>query len=81
MVFGANRAGVKELRGMADVFEEVLEEYGFTAKREARGREEGREEDVNKLQKHGMDPGQIAEVLELPLHRVFKYLSIDSARH
>jgi hypothetical protein len=81
MVFGANRAGVKELRGMADAFEEVLEEYGFIEKWEERGREEGREEDVKKLQKHGMTPGQIAEVLELPLHTVFQYLNIDSAGH
>jgi hypothetical protein len=78
MVFGANRAGVKELRGMADAFEEVLEEYGFIEKWEERGREEGREEDVKKLQKYGMDPAQIAEALELPLDTVFRYLNIGS---
>jgi hypothetical protein len=75
MVFGANSAGVKELRGMADAFEEALEEFGFIEKWEARGREEGREEDVKKLQKHGMDPKQIAEVLELPLDMIFRYLN------
>jgi hypothetical protein len=71
MVFGANRAGVKEMMGMADAFEEVLEEYGFTAKWEDRGREK----DVRKLQKHGMDPRQIAEFLELPSDTVLRYLN------
>jgi predicted transposase YdaD len=59
-------------------FEAVLEEYGLTAKWEARGlekgREEGREDAVKRLQKHGMEPEQIAEALELPLETIFRYL-------
>jgi DNA-binding NarL/FixJ family response regulator len=39
--------------------------------------EEGREEAVKRLQKHGMDPVEIAEALELPLNTVFKYLNTE----
>jgi predicted transposase YdaD len=55
-------------------FEAVLEEYGLTAKWEARGLEKGREDAVKRLQKHGMEPEQIAEALELPLETIFRYL-------
>jgi hypothetical protein len=86
-VIQANSEGLREIKAMSDVaFEEMLEEYGLTAKwveqgweqgREEgleEGREEGLEEAVKRLQKHGMDPKEIAEVLELPLVRVFRYL-------
>jgi hypothetical protein len=32
-----------------------------------------------RMQKHGMGPGQIAEVLELPLKTVFRYLQAQGA--
>jgi hypothetical protein len=79
----ANARGFKEAMPMADLtIDEVLEEAGFTARWEARGlekglekgREEGREEAVKRLQKYGMEPGQIAEALELPLGTVSRYL-------
>jgi hypothetical protein len=79
----ANPRGVEEIVAMSgETFEAVLEKYGLTAKWEAKGREkgreEGREEDwkevVKRLRKHGMDPKQIAEYLELPLRTVSKYL-------
>jgi predicted transposase YdaD len=72
------------------VLEEFSEKYGFTAEWKAKGwvegwaegwkkgwaegREEGRGDVVRKMQKHGMDPGQIAEILELPPETVFGYL-------
>jgi hypothetical protein len=85
MVVGANRTTFKELMSMSSAFEEVMEECGLTAKWEAKGlekglekgKEKGREEMVKKLQKHGMDPVEIAKVLELPLNTVFKYLDIE----
>jgi hypothetical protein len=81
MVIGANKAVFKELMRMSSAFEEVLEECGLTAKWESRGREQGREqgreEAVRKLQKRGMDPVEIADVLELPLNTVFKYLEVS----
>jgi predicted transposase YdaD len=71
------------MMGMSDAsFEAVPEEYGLTAKWEAKGlekgREEGREEAVRRLQKYGMGPDQIAEALELPLGTVFRYLKTQS---
>jgi hypothetical protein len=89
-VLQANSHGLKEMMKMSYAsFEAVLEEYGLTAKWEARGLErgleeglergleEGREEAVKRLQKYGMEPRQIAEALELPLdiqrYRRFKY--------
>jgi predicted transposase YdaD len=68
---------------MSDMsFESVLEEYGFTAKWESKGREagreagreEGREETVNRLYQYGMTPEQIAEALMLPPDTVAGYL-------
>jgi hypothetical protein len=78
----ANVSGFREVLAMSDAsFEEVLEEFGLTAKWEAKGREEGREESrgeaVKRLQKYGMDPGQIAEALGLPLGTVFRYLNAE----
>jgi hypothetical protein len=32
---------------------------------------------VKRLEKHSMEPGHIAEVLELPLETVFKYLKAE----
>jgi predicted transposase YdaD len=67
----------------------VLEECGLTAKWEARGREKGREEGleqglekgleraVRRLQKHDMNPMEIANVLELPLSTVIRYLKTE----
>jgi hypothetical protein len=46
-------------------FEAALEEYGLTAKWEAKGRKEA----VKRPQKYGMGPKQIAEAPELPLIR------------
>jgi hypothetical protein len=82
VLFRANARGFKEAMPMSDLtIEEVLEEAGFTARWEARGlekgREAGREEAVKRLQKYGMEPGQIAEALELPLGTVFRYLNTD----
>jgi hypothetical protein len=85
MVAGANREKFKELVTMSSAFEEVLEECGLIAKWEARGlekgREEGREEGleraVKRLQKHGMDPVEIAGILELPLPTVIRYLKAE----
>jgi hypothetical protein len=76
VVLQANSSGFREVLRMSDAsFEAVLEEFGLTAKWEARGKEEGREEDVKRLQKYGMEPEQIAEALELPLGTVFRYLN------
>lgn len=96
MVLQANSSGLKEMLAMSDsvvALDEVLEEYGLTAKWEARGLERGREKGleeglergleeglesaVRKLQKHGMDPTEIAEALELPLSTVFRYLKTE----
>jgi hypothetical protein len=53
-------------------FEAVLKEYGFTEKWKA----EGMEEAVKRMQKHGMGPKQISEVLELPRRTVSRYLKV-----
>jgi hypothetical protein len=75
-VLRANVAGLREVLEMSDAtFEEVLEEFGLAAKWEAKGREEGREEAVKRLQKYGMEPEQIALALELSEDAVFRYLS------
>jgi hypothetical protein len=75
----ANSRGARELIAMSKAsFEAVLEEYGFTAKWKAEGREETREETVRGLQEYGMEPQQIAEALRLPLDTVFRYLAADS---
>jgi hypothetical protein len=79
VVLGANSEGLREVMRMTEAsFEAVLEEFGLPAKWEARGREEGwekgREEAVKRLERYGMEPGQIAEALELPLGTVFRYL-------
>ncbi|MDR0401111.1 MAG: hypothetical protein LBH51_09250, partial [Treponema sp.] len=42
------------------------------------GREEGREEDVKLLKIYGMNPGQIATALRIPLDKVLRYLEDDS---
>jgi flagellar biosynthesis/type III secretory pathway protein FliH len=67
----------------------VFEEYGLTAKWEAKGLEKGlakglekglekgREEAVKKLQEYGMEPRQIAEALALPLGAVSRYLAAE----
>jgi hypothetical protein len=72
---------MKEIEGMAKSLEKVLESYGFTAKWEAKGREEGlekgRKDVVKRLQKHGMVPVEIAEALELPLTAVIGYLNAE----
>jgi predicted transposase YdaD len=81
MVAGAGREKFKELVTMPSAFEEVLEECGLIAKWEARGLEKGREEGleraVKRLQKHGMDPVEIAGILELPLPAVIRYLEAE----
>ena len=77
-VLQANSQGFKEILAMSDAsFEAVLEEYGLTAKWEAKGREEGRDAAVKRLQKYGMEPKQIAEALALPLGTVFRYLKAE----
>ncbi|MDR0452161.1 MAG: Rpn family recombination-promoting nuclease/putative transposase [Treponema sp.] len=43
------------------------------------GREEGREKDVKLLKIYGMNPGQIAAALRLPLDKVLRYLEDDAA--
>jgi hypothetical protein len=75
----ANMMGFKEMVEMNDAvtIEDVLEEYGFTARWEARGLERGLERDVKKLRKHGMDPAAIAEALELPPATVSRYLDTN----
>jgi hypothetical protein len=79
----ANSSGAQEMMAMSEavvkeLLEEFSEKYGFTAEWEAKGLEKGlekgREDAVRRMQKHGMEPGQIAEVLELPLETVFRYL-------
>ncbi|MDR1030079.1 MAG: hypothetical protein LBL76_04330 [Treponema sp.] len=78
VVLQANSPGFKEVLRMSEAsFEEVLEEFGLTAKWEAKGWDEAHGEDVRKLQKYGMDPLQIAKALELPLGTVFQYLSTE----
>jgi hypothetical protein len=73
-VLQANSRGLREMLAMSEAsFEAVLEEYGFTAKWEAKGLVKA----VKRLQKHGMEPQQIAEVLELPLDTVVGYLAAD----
>ncbi|MDR0598166.1 MAG: hypothetical protein LBG14_06640, partial [Treponema sp.] len=80
-VLQANGEKMKEIEGMAKSLEKVLESYGFTAKWEAKGREEGlekgRKDVVKRLQKHGMVPVEIAEALELPLTAVIGYLNAE----
>jgi hypothetical protein len=56
----------------AEVREKVQAEVRERVQAEVR--EENQRESVRKLQKHGMEPRQIAEVLELPLGRVSRYL-------
>jgi hypothetical protein len=74
MVFQANGIGLEEVVEMPNVtFEEVLEKHGFIAK----WREEGLEEAVKRMQKHDMDPTEIARVLELPLATVIRYLDAE----
>jgi predicted transposase YdaD len=85
MVAGANREEFKELMKMSDAFEEVLEECGLIAKWRAEGREEGLEQGLEKgleravrrLQKHGMNPVEIADILELPSSTVIRYLKAE----
>jgi DNA invertase Pin-like site-specific DNA recombinase len=77
MVAGANRETFKELVTMTNGFEEVLEECGLIAKWEARGREQGLERAVRRLQKYGMDPVEIAKALELSLPTVIRYLKAE----
>jgi predicted transposase YdaD len=88
---GSKLEEVAGMPGMT--LEEVLEKHGFIAKWEARGREEGlekglekgqelglekgRKEVVKRLRKHGMDPAEISEALELPLNTVIKYLNAE----
>jgi hypothetical protein len=85
-LFQANSFGLEEMIAMAEAsYEAVLEKYGLTAKWEAKGLQKGREmgleegweKAVRRMQKHGMGPGQIAEVLELPLDTVFRYLQLQ----
>jgi hypothetical protein len=85
-LFQANSPGVREVMAMAEAsFEAVLEEFGLISKWEAKGLEKGREMGLEegwekaacRMQKHGMGPGQIAEVLELPLESVFRYLQLQ----
>jgi hypothetical protein len=75
----ANTPGAKEIMAMSesvvkDLLLEFSEKYGFIAQWEAKGLEKGMEKAAQRLQKHGMGPGQIAEALELPLETVFGYL-------
>jgi flagellar biosynthesis/type III secretory pathway protein FliH len=42
-----------------------------------KGLEKGQERAVRRLQKHGMDPTQIAEFLELPQATVFRYITTE----
>jgi hypothetical protein len=86
MILRANDDGVKELTTMSEMaLEKVLEECGYIAKWKEKGWDEGLEkglekgweEAVKRLQKHGMDPTEIAEVLELPLATVFNYLDTE----
>jgi DNA-binding CsgD family transcriptional regulator len=53
--------------------EEVLEETGVAARLEARAQEQ----DVKKMWKHGMDPAEIARVLDLPSDTVSRYLGAE----
>jgi hypothetical protein len=91
----ANTGGFEEMVKMGDAvtIEDVLKKYGFTARWEAKAREEGREEGwergreegwergwgqaVKRLRKHGMDPAAIAEALELEPAAVSKYLDLS----
>jgi predicted transposase YdaD len=77
---------MKEMRTMlTPLLDATLEEWGLTEKWEARGLQKGLEkglqkgriEAVRRLQKHGMDPTQIAEFLELPPDTVFRYLETE----
>jgi hypothetical protein len=82
MILQANEEGIKEIEEMSKVrLERVLERHGFITKWKEEGREEGlergREEAVKRLQRHGMDPTEIAGALELPLAAVFKYLDAE----
>jgi predicted transposase YdaD len=78
MILQANTGGLREVMTISDAtLEEVLEEFGLTAKWEAKGWEQGRQEDVKRLQKYGMEPEQLALALELPLDTVFRYLTVQ----
>jgi hypothetical protein len=75
----ANSSGAREMMAMSEaVVKELLmefaEKYGYTAEWEAKGMEDA----ARRMQKHGMEPVQIAEVLELPLDTVFRYLQLQS---
>jgi hypothetical protein len=73
-VLRANSRGLREMLAMSDAtFEAVLEQYGLTAKWEAKGLEKA----AKRLEKYGMEPQQIAEALELPLGTVFRYLKTE----
>jgi hypothetical protein len=78
----ANKHGLREMEmseavELSDELEEILEELGVTAKWEAKGLEKGLEQAVRRLQKYGMEPTRIAEVLELPLGTVIRYLEAE----
>jgi hypothetical protein len=76
-VLRANSSGFKEIVAMSDAsFEAVLEECGLTEKWIAEGMENGIEKAVKRMQKYGMGPKQISEVLELPRRTVSRYLKV-----
>jgi predicted transposase YdaD len=64
-----------ETRGLQKGIEEGLQQG--MEKGLQQGLQKGREEAVRGLQKYGMDPKQISEVLELPLGTVFQYLKAE----
>jgi hypothetical protein len=74
-ILQVNSPGLKEMLGMS--FEAVLEEFGLTAKWEAKGLEKGMERATKRLRNYGMEPQQIAEALVLPLGTVFTYLKAE----
>jgi hypothetical protein len=80
-VIRANSPALEEILKMSDItFDEVMEKYGIAARWEEKGLEKGLERDVKKLRKHGMDPAEIAQALELPSDTVSKYLGCPAER-
>jgi hypothetical protein len=67
----ANAAGLREVLTMPDTtIEDVLEEFGLTAKWEAKGREEGREEVAKNALAKGLPLNTIEEITGLDIETI-----------
>jgi predicted transposase YdaD len=76
-VLRANDPGFKEMKMADKTLDEMMEECGLAAKWRTEGREEGLEKAAKGLWKHGMDPVEIAQALELEPDTVSRYLGAE----